>query len=68
MSASSPTNRAGRRKFRSRSTRAPVAGGPYVSGLLIDMRVVALLGFRTRRDLISGKVHKDRMGRQILGA
>ena len=40
----------------------------YVSGLLIDTRVVALLGLRTRRDLISGKVRYDRMGRQILGA
>ena len=28
----------------------------YVSGLLIDTRVVALLGLRTRRDLITGKV------------
>jgi hypothetical protein len=26
----------------------------YVFGLLIDTRVVALLGLRTRRDLISG--------------
>lgn len=40
----------------------------YVSGLLIDTRVVALFGLRTRRDLISGKIHRDRMGRQILGA
>jgi hypothetical protein len=40
----------------------------YVSGLLVDTRVVALLGLRTRRDLISGKVWNDRMGRQILGA
>lgn len=40
----------------------------YVSGLLIDTRVVALLGLRTRRDLITGKVHDDRLGRQILGA
>ena len=40
----------------------------YVSGLLIDTRVVALLGLRTRRDLISGKVRHDRQGRQILGA
>ena len=40
----------------------------YVSGLLIDTRVVALLGLRTRRDLISGQVDYDLMGRQILGA
>lgn len=40
----------------------------YVSGLLIDTRVVALLGLRTRRDLISRKVDHDRLGRQILGA
>jgi len=40
----------------------------YVSGLLIDTRVVALLGLRTRHDLISGKVNNDRQGRQILGA
>ena len=40
----------------------------YESGLLIDMRVVALLGLRTRRGLISSKVQVDRMGRQTLGA
>ncbi len=40
----------------------------YVSGLLIDTRVVALLGLRTRRDLISGQVDVDLKGRQILGA
>ena len=40
----------------------------YVSGLLIDTRVVAMLGLRTLRDLISGKVKVDRVGRQILGA
>ncbi len=40
----------------------------YVSGLLIDTRVVALLGLRSHRDLISGKVYGDRKGRQILGA
>ena len=40
----------------------------YVSGLLIDTRVVALLGLRTRCDLISGQVDYDLMGRQILGA
>ena len=40
----------------------------YVSGLLIDTRVVALLGLRTRRDLISGQVDDDLMGRQILRA
>jgi len=40
----------------------------YVSGLLIDTRVVALLGLRTRRDLISGQVDYDLMGRQTLGA
>jgi len=28
----------------------------YVFGLLIDTRVVALLGLRTRRDLITGQV------------
>ena len=28
----------------------------YVSGLLIDTRVVALLGLRSHRDLISGQV------------
>jgi hypothetical protein len=36
----------------------------YVSGLLIDTRVVALLGLRTRRDLITGKVSDDHLGRQ----
>jgi len=40
----------------------------YVSGLLIDTRVVALLGLRTRRDLITGQVIVDYLGRQILGA
>ena len=40
----------------------------YVSGLLIDTRVVAMLGLRSHRDLISGQVQIDRMGRQILGA
>jgi hypothetical protein len=40
----------------------------YVSGLLVDTRVVALLGLRTRRDLISGQVVDDHLGRQILGA
>ncbi|WP_217808933.1 hypothetical protein, partial [Pacificibacter marinus] len=40
----------------------------YVSGLFIDTRVVALLGLRTRRDLISCKVDYDHLGRQILGA
>jgi hypothetical protein len=40
----------------------------YVSGLLIGTRVVALLGLRTRRDLISGQVDHDLMGRQILEA
>jgi len=36
----------------------------YVSGLLIDTRVVALLGLRTHRDLISCKVDYDHLGRQ----
>jgi hypothetical protein len=46
-----------------------VAGSrSYVSGLLIDTRVVAMLGLRSHRDLISGKVQVDRKGRQILGA
>ena len=40
----------------------------YVSGLLIDTRVVALLGLRTRRDLINGQVDYDLKGRQTLGA
>lgn len=40
----------------------------YVFGLLIDTRVVALLGLRTRRDLISGQVDYDLKGRQTLGA
>ena len=40
----------------------------YVSGLLIDTRVVALLGLRTRRDLITGQVDYDHLGRQTLGA
>ncbi len=40
----------------------------YVSGLLIDTRVVALLGLRSHRDLISGQVADDLLGRQILGA
>ena len=40
----------------------------YVFGLFIDTRVVALLGLRTRRDLISGQVDYDLKGRQILGA
>ena len=45
-----------------------LGGRSYVSGLLIDTRVVALLGLRTRRDLITGKVDYDHLGRQILGA
>ena len=40
----------------------------YVSGLLIDTRVVALLGLRSHRDLISGQAYDDLMGRQTLGA
>ena len=40
----------------------------YVSGLLIDTRVVALLGLRSHRDLISGQVGVDHLGRQTLGA
>jgi len=40
----------------------------YVFDLLIDTRVVALLGLRTRRDLISGQVDYDLMGRQTVGA
>ena len=40
----------------------------YVFGLLIDTRVVALLGLRTRRDLITGQVDYDHLGRQTLGA
>ena len=40
----------------------------YVSGLLIDTRVVALLGLRTLLGLISCKVDDDQMGRQTLGA
>ncbi|MEM7070378.1 MAG: hypothetical protein AAF403_01295, partial [Pseudomonadota bacterium] len=40
----------------------------YVSGLLIDTRVVALLGLRSRRDLITGQVIFVYLGRQFLGA
>ena len=40
----------------------------YVSGLLIGSRAVALMGLRTRRGLITGKVHDDHLGRQTLGA
>ena len=40
----------------------------YVSGLLIDTRVVALLGLRTRLDLISCQVDYDHLGRQAVGA
>ena len=40
----------------------------YVSGLLIDTRAVALLGLRSHRDLITGQVILDYLGRQILGA
>jgi hypothetical protein len=40
----------------------------YVSGLLIGSRAVALMGLRTRRGLISGKVDDDVKGRQTLGA
>lgn len=40
----------------------------YVSGLLIGSRAVALMGLRTRRGLISGKVDDDLLGRQTLGA
>ena len=40
----------------------------YVSGLLIDAQVVALLGLRSYRDLISGQVGVDHLGRQTLGA
>ncbi len=39
----------------------------YVSGLLIDTRVVALLGLLSHRDLIAGQVIFDFLGRQILG-
>ncbi|EPX76501.1 hypothetical protein thalar_03675 [Litoreibacter arenae DSM 19593] len=40
----------------------------YVSGLIVDTRVVALLGLRSLRGLITGQVDYDRMGRQTLGA
>ncbi|MEP2783545.1 MAG: hypothetical protein ABJP33_14115 [Pseudoruegeria sp.] len=40
----------------------------YVFGLFIDTRIVALLGLRTRHDLISGQVDYDLKGRQALGA
>lgn len=40
----------------------------YIFRLLIDTRVVALIGLRTRIDLISGQVDYELMGRQILGA
>lgn len=40
----------------------------YVSGLLVGTRAVALLGLRTHRDLITGKIYDDRLGRQTLGA
>jgi len=39
----------------------------YVSGLLIVTRVVALLGLRTRRDLIAGQVFNDHKDRKIWG-
>ena len=45
-----------------------LGGRSYVSGLLIDARVVALLGLRTRGDLITGQVDYDHLGRQTLGA
>jgi hypothetical protein len=35
----------------------------YLFGLFIDMRVVALLGLRSRRDLISGQVDHNLKGR-----
>ena len=38
----------------------------YVFGLLIDTRAVALLGLRTRHDLITGQVDYDHLGRQTL--
>ncbi|MEH6648133.1 hypothetical protein [Sulfitobacter sp.] len=41
-----------------------VGSRSYVSGLLIDTRVVALLGLRTRRDLMTGQVDYDHLGRQ----
>ncbi len=40
----------------------------YVSGLLLDTRVVTLLVLRTLLGLISCKVDGDHMGRQTLGA
>jgi len=43
----------------------------YVSGLLIGSRAFAgspLMGLRTLRGLITGKVHYDHLGRQTLGA
>lgn len=40
----------------------------YVSGLLINTRVVALLGLRTRRNFITGQVDYNHLGRQTLGA
>ncbi|SMX38270.1 hypothetical protein OCA8868_01767 [Octadecabacter ascidiaceicola] len=39
----------------------------YVSGLLIDTRVVAFLELRSHRDLISGQVGYDLMGLRFWG-
>jgi hypothetical protein len=40
----------------------------YVSGLFIDIWVVALMGIRTHLDLISYQAFTGLMGSQILGA
>ncbi len=40
----------------------------YVSGLLIDTRVVALLGLRTHLGLITCEATKGHLSRQTLGA
>ncbi len=45
-----------------------VAGNrSYISTPLIDTRVVAILGLRSHRILIAGRVQVDRLVRQILG-
>lgn len=40
----------------------------YVSGLLIDTRVVVFFGLRSLHDLIGGRVDADHLGRHIMGA
>jgi hypothetical protein len=50
------------------SVRLEFGSCAYVSSLLIGTRALAILGLRSLRGLISGKVILDHLGRQALGA